>query len=336
MNTTRRSDSTPRDRRAPRVRWPLAVLLALLVLPRGAHAQTASATAPALDPRHTWVFAVEILAWRDADAFPAFDTSDRRSAQMVAAFRAWGVPADQIVSLTDRAATRAGIARAVAAQLGRTQPGDTLWFYFDGHGALDEDDRAYLVPYDADDDLEATAIPVAAVVDAVERGFRGARVLFTSDACYSGAFADEVRARRSRIAYAALTSVQADGISADSWTYTDLLLAALRGDARMDANGDGVLTLREVAGAVASELSAVEDQRAAFAASPGFPAVTAISRAARVPSASGPERTRAGEAARTGTGAGARHACGQRAEDHRDDARDDESDGDGDDRDDDD
>src|SRR5262249_32812870 len=153
--------------------------------------------------------------------------SDRRDAQMVAAFRAWGVPAAQIVSLTDRAATRAGIARALSAQLARTQPGDTLWFYYDGHGARDDDDRAYIVPYDASSDLAGSAIALADVVDLIDRAFHGARVLFASDACYSGAFVDEVRARRSRVAYAALTSVQADGISADSWTYTDLLLAAL-------------------------------------------------------------------------------------------------------------
>jgi hypothetical protein len=230
------------------------------------------------EPQRTWVFVVGTLRFKHADTFDSFPQENRRDAELVSFFKEQGVPADQIVYLRDREATARRIQNALAAQLSRARKGDMLFLYYTGHGYKSDEGETYLASYDAGDE----GVPgwaVDSIPRSVERYFKGSRAFIALDNCYSGALVEAVRRGTRRVSYAALTSSTANQSSTGEWTFTESLLAALRGRASEDMNNDGDITLEELAAQVREDMSFAENQRAAFASTGEFSNQTVLSHA---------------------------------------------------------
>ncbi|HEX8175863.1 MAG TPA: hypothetical protein VF543_12150 [Pyrinomonadaceae bacterium] len=239
----------------------LRVKLLLLLL--FVTAQAVLAQEPDWQPQRTWVFVVGTLEWKDSETFESFPKEGRRDAELVRFFRNQGVPREQIVYLQDRAATTARIQRELRLLLSKTQEGDTLFLYYTGHGYKSDEGRAYFASYDANDEgnpgWAVDSIPLT-----VERYFKGERAFLTADCCYSGALAERVRATPSKISYAVFTSATSDRVSTGNWTFTETLLAGLRGRAYVDTDGNGDVTFGELGREIRSDMSFAEEQTSTF------------------------------------------------------------------------
>jgi hypothetical protein len=188
---------------------------------------------------------------------------------------------ENVVYLQDARATRAGVTRALEAHLANSKPGELLVYYYTGHGGRTKAGATYLIPRDVKiTDLKATAISVRSVVETIERSFRGDRVLLIADCCYSGALAEAAKARAGRISWACLTSSRASEVSTGQWTFTESVLAGLRGDPATDLNGDGSILLSELARFVEAELAFADGQLSTFLTTGArFPPHTQLAKA---------------------------------------------------------
>lgn len=217
----------------------------------------------AWQPQRTWVFVVGTLEWQDKETFESFPKENRRDRELVRFFRERGVPDSQIVYLQDRMATTRRIQTALRALLSKTQEGDTLFLYYTGHGYKNEAGRAYFASYDANEE-DNPGWAVDSIPATIERYFKGARAFLTADCCYSGALADAVRSRKSEISYAVFTSATSDKLSTGNWTFTEALLAGLRGRAYIDTDGNGEVTFNELGREIKSDMSFAEEQTASY------------------------------------------------------------------------
>lgn len=220
-------------------------------------------------PERTWLFVVGTLEWQHADSFSAFPKENRRDAALVEFFRAQGVPAQQITYLCDRRATTTRIQQALETQLAAAGAGDLLVLYYCGHGGKYDDGAAYFASYDTDCEANLGWL-VATIPATIERHFGGARALLLADCCYSGCLADAVAQQTRRVAYATLASSLASELSTGNWTFTEALLAGLRGQAFVDADHDHAITLAELAAQLEASMAFAEEQLATFATTSGF------------------------------------------------------------------
>jgi hypothetical protein len=257
----------------------LAVNVLLMVLSLFVTAPSALGQKRDWEPQRTWVFVVGNLRYKHADMFDSFPQENRRDAQLVTFFRQQGVPSSQIVYLRDREATARRIQAAFSSLLARAGKGDMLFMYYTGHGyKSDDEDETYLASYDAgDDDVPGWA--VSSIPTSIERSFKGSRAFLTLDNCYSGALAEAVTKRTGRVSYAVLTSSSTDESSTGEWTFTESLLAALRGKAYGDTNNDGQITLEELATEVKDDMTFAEKQRIVFRTTGNFSPQTVLSQA---------------------------------------------------------
>ena len=230
------------------------------------------------EPQRTWVFVVGTLRWKHADMFEPFPQENRRDAELVTFFRHQGVPASQIVYLRDKEATAKRIQREMMMRLASARKEDWLFLYYTGHGYKSDDGDAYLASYDAGDEGVA-GWPVKSIPITIERFFKGSRAFLALDNCYSGALAEAVTKRMGRVSYAVLTSSSANRTSTSEWTFTEALLAALRGKAYVDLNGDRQITMVELADHVKEDMAFAERQRAVFVTTGDFSSQMILSRA---------------------------------------------------------
>lgn len=262
------------------IKHTLTATALLLVLYALAPSTSVLARGRDWEPQRTWVFVVGTLRFKHKEMFDSFPQENRRDAELVSFFRKQGVPSPQIVYLRDAQATASRIRSALAAHLARAGKGDWLFLYYTGHGYKSDDDEAYLASYDAGDETVA-GWPVDSIPASIERYFKGSRAMLILDNCYSGALAEAVRRRASSVSYAVLASSAADKPSTGEWTFTEGLLAALRGKAYEDTNDDGQITLEELAGQVKDDMSFAEKQRSVFATTGDFSPQTVLSQAER-------------------------------------------------------
>lgn len=250
------------------------LLLGLLwLLTFAAHAQGREWQA-----QKTWVFVVGILEWQDKETFPSFPKEERQDRELVRFFREKGVPDSQIVYLQDRTATTRRIQTMLRSVLSRTRAGDTLFLYYTGHGYRGEDGRAYFASYDTDDE-ENPGWPVSSITASIERDFKGSNAFLAADCCFSGALAERVRALRSRISYAAFTSSTSNASSTGNWTFTETLLAGLRGRAYIDSDGDGEITFSELAREIKNDMQFAEEQSSSYVLTGSFEQQTVLADA---------------------------------------------------------
>lgn len=235
-------------------------------------APAAPPLASAWEPRKTWAFVVGLLEWRDGESWAPFPKTNRRDAALVRLLERRGVAPGRIVYLRDREATRARVVAAYRALLDRTAPGDELIVYFCGHGYTEEDGGAWFVTWDAGDDMDASAWPMASVVTDLQTRFKGGRALLLADCCYSGVLAERARETKGTVAIAALTSSTSKIPSTANWTFTESVLAALSGSPVTDLDHDGAITLDEMARYTRAEMRFGDDQQAAFLTTRGYDA----------------------------------------------------------------
>lgn len=232
---------------------------------------------PRWNPAKTWVFAVGLLEWQHPELWNSFPAAkvNRRDEQLVRYFEQAGVARDRTVYLQDAHATKARIASEFGRLLDRTQPGDLLVFYFCGHGSRDRSaGETWFANYDAGAERD-TAWNVREIFRTIEMRFHGRQALLLADCCHSGALYDEARRHhQSHIAYAVLTSSYSHNSSTGKWTFSDSVLAGLRGESNTDLDGDRAVTLAEVARHSETELAFVEGQKSMFFSAQGFPAGT--------------------------------------------------------------
>jgi len=221
------------------------------------------------EPARTWAFIVGLLEWQRDDIYSSFPKEERRDAQLVKLLIERGVPKAQIRYLQDRKATTAAIDAGMAAHLAAAPPGSTLMLYFCGHGGMDDAGQVFFASYDADD-AQNPGWPVPAIPDAVEAHFKGGQAILLADCCHSGHLADAVAARPRRVAYASLCSSLSSELSTGNWTFTEAILAALRGEAYADGDGSATISLAELAAHIQAELAFAEEQVATFATTHGF------------------------------------------------------------------
>jgi hypothetical protein len=221
---------------------------------------------------------VGILEWKHPEMFDPFPKKNRRDAQLVACFEEAGVPDSQIVYLRDRQATLARIEQGMDDLLSKASPGDLLVLYYCGHGYLLDSGEACFACYDAGDD-DLPGWPVASIPETIERHFAGAGALLIADCCCAGSLEGAVADRGGALAYAVLGSSSATELSTGNWTFTEGLLAGLRGQAFVDGDANAVITLRELAEQIQGDMAFAEEQLATFATSGGFDPDLVLARA---------------------------------------------------------
>jgi hypothetical protein len=231
-------------------------------------------------PQRTWVFIVGTLQWQHSDMFESFPQKNRRDAQLANFFKTQGVPAYQMVFLKDKQATTRQVRTAFKELLSRTNEGDLLFVYFTGHGYKSDDEtKTFFATYDAGEDVPGWE--TGSITRDIERYFKGSEAFLTADCCYSGSLTQQVRQLHSRISYACLASASATELSTANWTFTEMLLAGLKGKAYADINQDGEITLRELAEDIRSDMAFAEDQKSTFAATGVFAKETVLALAER-------------------------------------------------------
>jgi len=257
-----------------------AISIALLVIFGSVFGQSAFARGRDWQPQRTWVFVVGILQWQHKDMFDSFPQKNRRDAQLVEFFRQQGVPASQLVFLKDSQATTRRVQNSFQSFLSQTGPDDLLFFYYTGHGyKSDDEQQTYFATYDAGEDVDGWA--TASIVRDIERYFKGSRALLTADTCFSGGLAQETRQLGRRVSYATLASTTSNRTSTENWTFTEMLLAAMRGKSFADINGDGEVTLSETAQNIKDDMAFAEDQKAVFVTTSNFQPETGLAVAER-------------------------------------------------------
>lgn len=245
-----------------------ALLFALSLSWLPSHAQAASL---GWQPSRTWVFVGSLLEFKEEEMFSSFPKENRRDDKIVQFFRKRGVPNSHITYCKDQKATLKNLQNSLVALLQKTAPGDTLFFYYQGHGFQG---RAFFksnvcfAAYDTDE--KVSGWPVHSIPATIDRYFKGNRAILTADCCYSGALASAVQRNRGRVSYAAFTSSSSREPSTGNWTFSDCLLDALNGEPFVDSNRNGVITAAELAHHALEEMTLAEEQQASFAVSGRF------------------------------------------------------------------
>ncbi|MGB5013042.1 MAG: agenet domain-containing protein [Pyrinomonadaceae bacterium] len=264
------------------------ILFVSLVLSQFAVAQTS-----AWDPQRTWVFCVGLLEWKDSESFASFPKENRRDEIFLKVLKDRGVPASQVVYLQDRSATTARIKSEFIKLLARTQPGDTLIVYYEGHGYKDDNEKAFFASYNVSDENSVLGWPFSAVPDAIERYFKGSTAIIAMDNCYSGAMINAVNSSKRRVSYAVMASSSASQSSTGNWTFTEAIISAFSGEAHADTNRDGAITFAELEVNAKADMLFGEEQVASFAYTGTFDPNTKLADAAKAPSIRVGERVEA-------------------------------------------
>jgi len=206
------------------------------------------------EPKRTWVVAVGVIEG-------SWSTETRRDTVLLETLKAQGLPGEQVLFLADSEATIEATEERMAAHLARAGEGDLVIFYFTGYSGGSDNQQFVLT------DGEWSTHRVFALI---ERHFPGDHALLLGDTAYSGALAAQLPLRTGRITYAALTSSVPGGCATGTWIYTDSLIEAFEGKTT-DSDGDGHISLIDVANHVERQMAADAGKLPSFVASVGFP-----------------------------------------------------------------
>ena len=104
----------------------------------------------------------------------------------------------------------------------------------------------------------------------------------TADCCYSGSLSEGCSPIERSCLLRLPDVFTGQRVSTEHWTFTEALLAGLRGRAYEDINGDGEITLGEIADNAREDLAFAEEQRSSFATRGDFSRDTILATAAKV------------------------------------------------------
>lgn len=219
------------------------------------------------NPETTWIFAVGILEWEHSGVFESFPDAipNRADQRLIDILQARGVPAEQISYLQDQEATLENIQESLTEVLTNVEDDHLLILYFTGHGDWDsETGEHFFINYDAKPQDRENYWSVASIFDAIGASFYGAGVLLLADCCFSGGLIDQTKQRSLGISIACITSAYSHNISTGQWTFTESLCKGWSGHAAADLDGDGEISLYDLARYVELEMAFVEEQKSMF------------------------------------------------------------------------
>lgn len=219
------------------------------------------------NPKRTWVFMVGLLEWKNSKSFASFPQRNRRDAILLDVLRERGVPENQIIYLKDSQATTAKIQSNFESFLSKAQPGDWVFVYYCGHGYKNDSKGVLLASYDAGSN---NGWAVKSVPETIDKFFKGSNAVIMLDNCYSGAMAEAVKNRRSRISYAVLASSHFNSFSTGNWTFTEALIYGFRGEPFIDDDKNGSITFSEIAENASQDMLFAEEQYAQFITTGAF------------------------------------------------------------------
>lgn len=201
--------------------------------------------------------------WEDPD-----DPIGHRDTVLHKFFKKSGVPDKNNLHLRDEKGDYDQLMEILPDFIADSNEDSFLIFYYAGHGGLVEDSEL-------DYDLEfchpsENSFTFADLIDIIENNFEGWNVLFMIDCCYSGNIARFASESDSDYNYAGLTSSMSSETSTGAWTFTDCVLAALNGKAKIDADKDGDISLKELAAYIKSQMKEVDNQKSDFGFSENF------------------------------------------------------------------
>ncbi len=155
---------------------------------------------------------------------------------------------------------REDLPRRLREVVAMAKPNDTILVFAAGHGEVGPDGRFYLATYDTKkDDLANTAL----AWDEIAKAFDGvkARVIVLLDACRAGTSgfitnddaAKALTTRSDAIAVIAASKGRQNSLEPSDGSggfFTNAVVAAIKDRARTDSNGNGVIELDELYGAI--------------------------------------------------------------------------------------
>jgi hypothetical protein len=235
-----------------------AGLLVLFVLP--------PLRADELEPSETHAIIVGVLEWQHG--LHPYPKKDRKDQELRDLLVRRGTPAANIALLLDKAATLPKINDAVTRTARAAGPGSTLIVYYAGHGMPGPGDNYFFANYEIDTRRMAeTGWGLNELGETLAREFKGKRVILWADCCFSGGLEHVVdRLAKAGIAAAALTSAGPANCSTNNWTFTQSIIDGLNGEPMIDADGDGRITLGELAVEVREAMKHREGQQHGFRA----------------------------------------------------------------------
>lgn len=227
-------------------------------------AQDLSTTAvPRWEPAQTRAFIVCLTRFKSEKVIP-FSTEDRLDGRLVEVLQQRGVPRNQIVFLKDDQATTRNIRTRFARLLRQSKPGETLFFYFGSHGGYSpKNGNCWLFSFEG-------SLPFTWIFDAIEGDFKGSRAILAVDSCHSGGIVELVARRKTRIAYACLSSTYKHQIAWSGWRFVQCLIRALEGNPVVDRSGAGHIDLRQLAGYTEHYMAFAAEGKPCFTTTSGF------------------------------------------------------------------
>jgi hypothetical protein len=217
----------------------------------------------------TWALVIGIETYRDVPSPAGARQDAEQFAKMLR--ETAGVRDEQIRLILDDRATRSDIDKELAWLESNVPAGARVVLFFSGHGAPDAaSGTPYLLPYDGDPKfVDRTAVQLSQVIDQLGKTKAREAMVFL-DSCFSGSGGRSVLPPGTRplvrvksVAPAPKVSVLSASSAAEisgqvpggtGGLFTTHLLDAI-GHARADADGDGQITLREIADYVGPRVS---------------------------------------------------------------------------------
>ncbi len=235
------------------------------------------------EPGKTWVFAVGILEFEASKVFGSFPKEGRRDQVFMDTLEKRGVPKANIVFIKVTDATKDKLTSEFETLLKKAATGDTLIFYYAGHGVKDDQHNAYFVPNDCKLVKKGydTCWSVSSVFDTIEKNFKGSTVLVTADCCHCGAVCTEAGKRASKIAYGTLVSAHLNTVSTPRWTFTNVLIDTFGGNAMVDTDGNEKTTFAETAYYAETEMAFFEQQLSVSGVCNGFDRYIVLAKPAK-------------------------------------------------------
>ncbi len=219
------------------------------------------------NPKRTWVFAVGILEWKHGDVFAPFPDAipNRADQKLIDIWKAKGVPSEQICYLQDQEATIDAIQEQLSVWLSSAGTDDLFVLYFAGHGDWNSDTgEHFFINYDANPDNQDNYWSISSIFAAIATSFSGAGVLLLADCCFSGGLIDQAKQHSLETSIACITSAYSHNTSTEQWTFTASLCRGWSGHAWVDLDGDGTISLYDLARYTELEMAFVEEQKSMF------------------------------------------------------------------------